>query len=842
MIRQNFNHDWKFTRGSLSMMAALTGGETYDVVQLPHDAMVHEERTPDTKNGAQTGFWPGGNYTYKKEMDVPKEWEDLEILLEFEGVYETAMVYVNDNLVATQLYGYSNFYAPLNKYLNYGEKNEIVVMANNSAERNSRWYSGSGIYRNVNLLVGERIHIQPDGVKIATPEVSSSLSLVEITVTLKNITRKKEMVRVETTILEHGSVVGADNTNVTMLMEAEEQVRQRIAIESPKLWDCDNPNLYECQVKIFAGDNVLDSWTDSFGVRSLTLDATNGLCINGKQVKLRGAYIHHDNGVIGATTLQKAEDKRCREMKEAGFNSIRSAHHPISREMLSACDRYGMLVMDELSDMWTRHKNPNDYALHFREHMDDEIRVMVNKDYNHPSVVIYSVGNEIPDLGNAAGAQMNRHICNMFHELDASRYTTNAINGMLVLGDKMGLILRDLQEKQAQQEKQGQQEQKEQNEGMEPKEGKAQKEEGASALNSMMALIAGPVADAMACHPIMTETIEEASQAMDIIGLNYLTGRHVLEHELHPNQTVVGTETFPADIVRLWDIVKNHNHVIGDFTWTGYDYLGEAGLGMFYYDGNQNFNAVYPDRMAYIGDINLIGYRRPISYLREIVFGLRKRPCIAVERVDKYGMPYSRTAWMSKDNVASWTWPGYEGKNANVDVYSNADEVELFLNGTSFGRKPAGEAHGFTASYEITYEAGELKAVSYVNGEETGIDVLRTAKAQVQLTLDCREKELVADGADLAFITVKLEDDNHIENLWEQRTITVNVEGAGTLQGFGNADPRALQSYDDTSWPTFDGEVMSVVRSAREPGEIKVTFQAQGCAEQVITIPVVAQG
>lgn len=829
MIRQNFNYDWKYTKESPSMMSAMTGEPNYDVVQLPHDAMVHEERTPDTKNGGQTGFWPGGNYTYKKEIDVPREWENLEILLEFEGVYETAMVYVNDNLVKTQLYGYTNFYAPLNRYLNYGEKNEISVIANNSAEKNSRWYSGSGIYRNVNLLVGERIHIQPDGVKISTPEISPSLSLVEIGVTLKNITRKKEQVRIETTILDQGNIVGVSNTNVTMLMEAEEKVRQRIAIETPKLWDCDNPNLYECQVKIFAGDKILDSWTEQFGVQSLTLDAVNGLCINGKQVKLRGACIHHDNGVIGAATFQKAEDKRCRELKEAGFNSIRSAHHPISKEMLSACDRYGMLVMDELSDMWTNHKNPNDYALHFKEHVDDEIQAMVNKDYNHASVIIYSVGNEISDLSNASGAQMNRHICNLFHQLDASRYTTNAINGMMVLGDKMGMIIQDIM---SQMQTHGQNEQNEE---------KSQNNEGANALNSMMALIAGPVADAIACHAIMTEAIEEASQSMDIIGLNYLTGRHVLEHELHPNQTVLGTETFPADIVRLWNIVKNHNHMIGDFTWTGYDYLGEAGLGIFYYDGNQNFNATYPDRMAYIGDINLIGYRRPISYLREIVFGLRKKPYIAVERVDKYGMPHSHTAWMFKDNVASWTWPGYEGKNANVDVYSIADEVELFLNGKSCGRKPAGEAHGFIASYEINYEDGELKAVSYINGEETGIDVLRTAKAKVQLELDCIEKELVADGEDLAFITVKLMDNSHIENLWEQRIITVKVEGAGTLQGFGNADPRAVPGYDDTTWPTFDGEVMAVVRSAKEPGEIKVTFSAPGCEEQVLCIPVIAQ-
>ena len=363
-------------------------------------------------------------------------------------------------------------------------------------------------------------------------------------------------------------------------------------------------------------------------------------------------------------------------------------------------------------------------------------------------------------------------------------------------------------------------------------------EEGASALNGMMALMVGDLADAFACHPLMTESIEESCQAMDITGLNYLTGRHVLEKELHPNKTVIGTETFPADIVRLWDIVKNHEHVLGDFTWTGYDYLGEAGCGIFYYDGTQNFAGVYPDRTAYIGDIDIIGYRRPISYLREIVFGLRKEPYIAVERVDKYGLKHSITAWMLKDNIASWTWPGYEGKPANVDVYSEAQEVELFLNGKSLGRKPAGEGHGFTASYEMTYEPGELLAVSYRDGVETGRHVLQTAADEVQMQVACEGTTLKADGADLAFVTVKLTDSNGVENLNAKKEITVSVEGAGTLQGFGSADPRAIGSYDDATWKTYDGYVMAVVRAGIEAGEIKVRFEAEGCETKEVVIDV----
>ncbi len=824
MIREKLNRDWQFARGSASLMSAFMGGLQSETVNLPHDAMVHEERTPDTANSAQTGFWPGGLYTYTRKLDVPQEWQDKTVVLEFEGVYATAMVYVNGNLAQSNLYGYSNFYVVLDKYLEYGVENEIKVVADNSAEKNSRWYSGSGIYRNVNLLVGSRIHVPADGVRITTPDVSEESAAVEIGTTLKNLTRKKEKITVETTLLYEGTVVGIDKIGVTMFTEAEETVYQRIALSRPQLWSPDTPRLYDCVVKVYAGEELLDEVREHFGIRRLELDAEHGLCINGCQVKLRGTCIHHDNGIIGATTLEKAEERRCRQLKEAGFNSIRSAHHPMSKAMLDACDKIGMVVMDELSDMWTNHKNANDFALHFLDCVDREVERMVSKDYNHPSVVLYSAGNEIPDLGTARGAQLNRAICNRFRALDPYRYTTNAINGMLALGPRMGTVIQDIMSAaRASAPAAG-------------SEGQQGKEEGASALNGMMALMVGPVADAFACHPLMTECIEEASQGMDITGLNYLTGRHILEKELHPHKPVVGTETFPADIVRLWDIVKNNDHVLGDYTWTGYDYLGEAGCGIFYYDGTQNFNGVYPDRTAYIGDLDIIGYRRPISYLREIVFGLRREPYIAVERVDRYGMPHSQTAWMLKDNIASWTWPGYEGKPANVDIYSEAEEVELFLNGTSLGRKAAGEANGFTASYEIVYEPGELEAVSYTGGTKTGHSLLRTADADVELQVICEGETLQADGEDLAFVMVRLVDRNGVENLNAVKEITVSVEGAGTLQGFGSADPRAVGSYDHTTWKTYDGYAMAVIRAGVEAGEIRVRLEADGCKTQEIVI------
>lgn len=410
-----------------------------------------------------------------------------------------------------------------------------------------------------------------------------------------------------------------------------------------------------------------------FGIRTLTLDPVNGFQINGETVNLRGTCIHHDNGVIGAETFPEAEWYRCKRLKEAGFNAIRSSHHPMSRAMLDACDHLGMLVMDELTDMWNRGKNTYDFSDIFKEEAPKWIHHMVDKDYNHPSVVIYSVGNEIQEAGTKQGSWINRSLCNRFHELDATRFTTNALNGLNCAGKRLKIIMKEVIEKF----------------GMDTQGNGSGG--GSNALNSFMSLMSGEKGEFFAKHPLVTEALEECAQSCDITGLNYLSGRYELEHELHPGKTVLGTETYPADIENLWEKVTKYPHVIGDFTWTGYDYIGEAGVGIFHYDGKENFTSIYPERLGYIGDIDLIGNRRPISYFREIVYGLTNQPYIAVERMEHRGQTASKTAWMFKDNISSWTWKGHEGEKASVDVYSSGDEVELFLNGKSLGRKPAGK-------------------------------------------------------------------------------------------------------------------------------------------------------
>ena len=832
MIGQNFNHQWMCMDGSASFLEKLQMAQSEAaLITLPHDAMIHEARDPNTPNGAQTGFYPGGNYEYIKRFEAPMDWRDKTVSLGFEGVYQTAMVYLNDSLVATNYYGYSNFYVSLDRYLEYGQVNTLKVIADNSADKNSRWYSGSGIYRNVKLLVGSRVHVPADGMRIHTNDISRESAIVEVETAIRNISKAKETITVCLELRQDGQTVCTEKTAVTVFGNTDDKIYQRFCIQQPKLWDCDDPALYECYLALYAGEELLDETVETFGIRRLELDAIHGLRINGKQVKLRGSCIHHDNGIIGAATFERAEERKCRLLKQAGFNSIRSAHHPASKAFLEACDRVGMLVMDELYDMWTNHKNIHDHALYFADTWQQDVEKMVAKDYNHPCVILYSIGNENFELGTDRGKELNRILANKLRELDRTRYVTNGIHGLTAVPTQMEQIVQDIQ-------KQMQSHNTDQLHATDKEE--LESGDGSSALNNFTDLLTGQIGKAFACHPITTAGMETLIQPMDVIGYNYFAGRHAFEIQCHPHKTVLGTESYPSELVNIWRDAKRYDHILGDFTWTGYDYLGEAGAGIFYYDGRANFSSYYPDRLAYVGDINLVGYRRPISYLRQMAFGLRKAPYIAVERVDRYGMPHSQNPWMLKDNIASWTWPGYEGKPAVVDVYADAEEVELFCNGRSLGRKPAGEDHNYTATFEISYEPGVLVAVSYEQGAETGRFALQTAGEGVLLHAEADRTVLKADGADMAFITVKLVDRAGTENLFAKKRVTVTVSGAGQLQGFGNADPQSEGSYDDLTWETFDGYLLAAVRAGTEPGLIQVTFTADGCSEQTLQLQVIA--
>jgi beta-galactosidase len=808
MFRLSFNDGWEF-RPRVSPFAELGGvSAPYRPVTLPHDAMIGQQRVaPDgaVPDGGANAYFPGGTWEYRKTFFVPEEHRGRRILVEFEGVYRDAMVYVNGDYAGQRPYGYSLFRVDAGRFLRFGADNEIRVDAR--AHRDSRWYAGAGIYRDTWLLTGALVRIGPGGVRVTTPDTDTERAVVEIATTVENDSIAIRTPRLVTEIRDAaGNVVAADACPVSVLPGEPATARQRLYVRAPRLWSPDSPALYTARVTLTDEDGEADAETVTFGIRSLRLDPDHGLRINGETVKLRGACIHHDNGVLGAATFTRAEERRVQLLKDAGFNAIRMSHHPASTAMLDACDRLGMLVMDEAFDMWTSAKSDFDYHLNFPQWWERDIEAMVAKDVNHPSVILYSIGNEIPETGSPAGAAWGRRLAEKVRALDGTRYVTNAVNGMLA-------VLDDLAATRSKPSEDG--------------------------INTLMA-DPGDMMNAVSSSDLVTKRTAESFSVLDIAGLNYAEARYALDRDRFPNRIIVGSETFPTRIDGNWRLVKQYPNVIGDFTWTGWDYLGEAGIGRPQYttgEGTQpSFAAPYPWLLAGCGDIDITGHRRPASYYRQIVFGLRDQPYLAVRRPEHHGQTWTGTPWAWSDSVASWTWPGSEGAPVTVEVYSAADEVELLVNGRSLGRKPAGDSHRFRAEFEAVYQPGELLAIAYSNGTETGRHLLRSAAGPLQLRAEADRQVIAADGADLAYVGLTLTDP--AGTCWTQadRPVRVEVTGQGTLLGYGSAAPATEERFGATERRTYDGRVLAVLR-ATGPGKIRLTATAPECepAEVVIT-------
>lgn len=815
MKKTSFHAGWTVTEGVQDPFSAIfsPAGANARPITLPHDAMIEEERQRDAVSGNQYGYYPAKSYTYLKTFHVPESWRGQKTLLEFEGVMRKAIVFLNNEFLTNHENGYTGFFADLTPYLRYEQENTVKVLALGD-EKSSRWYPGSGIYRDVWLWQADSLFFVPGKQRLHTVFVEDGYAAVQIEGQITNASSTARKLRVEVQLIAPDGSPCAQADHFLAVQSGETGTwHTTLTVDVPKLWSPDSPSLYECRLKLWDGDTLSDKTADRFGIRTLQLDARQGLRINGKPVKLRGACIHHDNGIIGATTLYDAEFFRLKKLKEAGFNAIRSAHNPASKAMLRACDKLGILVMDEFTDMWHEPKNVNDWSSAFEKCWRADLEKIVDKDFNHPSVILYSLGNEIPEIGRISGAEQCRLLAETVRKLDPTRYTTFGMNGFLAVADDSHLFA-DMCKPPEQMES----------------------TDGSEDLNNMMGGSQQQMLDLFSVGQPLTDRLEAAASSVDVVGYNYLTARHVLEHQLHPDRIVIGSETYPPEIPRLWAIVKENAHVLGDFTWTGFDYLGEAGIGICHYPPLAGAQGSYPDRLAYCGDIDLNGTRRPVSYLREIAYGLRKAPFIAVERVNRYGQPHDENNWRYADCLDSWTFPRYEGKPAKVRVLAGCSEVELFLNGRSLGRKAVGEQEAFTAFFELCYQPGELMAVGYQDGQEIGRYALQTADAITMLQATADREMLTADGQSLAFITVDTLDAAGIWNRWEEKEITVSVEGAGMLLGFGSAAPSAEGSYQDATWSTWDGRVMAVIRSTEQTGEINVRFSAHGCADAVLTL------
>lgn len=786
MKKIDFNQAWTFCR---------VGEETVKrEVMIPHDAMISEKRTEDSAGGINTGWFEGYDYIYEKEFEIPDEYEKQEISFEFEGVYHNAEVYLNGEKAAYRPYGYTNFYIDADPYLKYGEKNQIRVIAHNADQPNSRWYSGAGIYRPVWMYVRPKQHILRNEIRVRTLSVDPAVIEAEVN------TNAPGKVKLE--------VVADAGSDVIIAAEihTDGKLTKQFEIPDAKLWSVNTPNLYQLRVTFVAeqenGQNKCmetDQEEVIFGIRTLKWDKETGITINGERVILRGACIHHDNGVLGACCYPDAEARKIRILKENGYNAIRSAHNPCSKALLEACDRQGMLVMDEFVDVWYIHKTEYDYVNYFKEWWKQDLKDMVEKDFNHPSVILYSIGNEVSETAQKKGIHLTKTMTEYLHRLDDSRPVSCGINIFFNFLSSIGFGV--YSDKKAKKEA----EQAEKTKGK-----KKKKAVGSQFFNDLAGLMGSGFMKTGATFYGCDVKTRGTFANMDIAGYNYGIKRYQHDLKKYPERLILGSETFCDDAYTFWEMAKKNPRIVGDFVWAGMDYLGEVGVGSWEYrDYAPEFNHGPGWVTAGSGRIDLTGKPLAEAGYTKTAFELTNRPVIAVRPVNHTGEKHSPSAWKMTNAIESWSWEGCEGKVAEVEVYARAARVDLFLNGKKVGSNTL--KNSCDTRFKVEYQPGMLETVVYnQKGKEISRNTLYTAGKETELRAIAEEQSVQKDH--LAFIRLQYTDKNGTVKPLKRGILKVSVKG-GKLLGLGNACPYNEIGYCTNETDTYWGEALAVVQA-----------------------------
>ena len=772
-------------------------------VTLPHDAMLAEPRTALSAGGTNTGWYEGYDYEYRRTLTVPENTLADTHILEFEGVYHNAEVWLNGQKAAFRPYGYTNFYVDCAPYLHAGE-NELRVIAHNADQPNSRWYSGAGIYRPVQLWTAGGAHIALNGVKIRT--LSLDPAVVEV--------------RVKTTA--PGTVRLTVDDLPAVQQESDGEAVFTLTLDNARLWTPETPNLYTCRVS-FADDEV----TETFGVRKVEW-GTDGFLFNGKRHIIQGACIHHDNGLLGAVCDPDAVARKVRLLKENGYNAIRSAHNPCSKALLAECDRQGMLVMDEYIDHWYIHKTEHDYVDYFNEWWHQDLTDMVEKDYNHPCVVLYSTGNEVSETAQKRGIALTKEMTDFLHGLDDSRPVTCGVNIFFNFLSSIGFGV--YSDEKAKKEAERAEKAKQRGEKAAKK-----KAVGSQFFNNLAGLLGDEFMKRGATLHGCDVKTRDAFANMDIAGYNYGIYRYKHDLKKYPQRLILGSETFCNDAYKFRELAKQEPRLVGDFVWAGMDYLGEVMVGSWEYaDYAETFDGGPGWVSAGSGRIDLTG--KPLGEASIPAWALEadNGPYIAVCPVNHTGDRHSPSAWKMTNAMPSWSWTGCEGRKANVEVYARAARVDLVLNGHTVGSKTL--KNDCLAKFSIPYESGTLEAVSYDAADhEIGRCKLQSAGGTTRLTLDA-EEPTVKPGH-LCYIRLRYTDENGITKPLARGSIQVQVRG-GTLVGLGSACPFNKHSYLDSETDTYYGEALAIVRMG--DGDAMTIAASDGEYSAELTVP--AQG
>jgi beta-galactosidase len=770
--KQLFDYNWKFNQGDEASAKSIDFNDSgWRSLDLPYDWSIEGKINPKNPTGGAGGYFPAGIGWYRKTFIAPSEWKGKKVAVYFEGVYMNSEVFINGKSLGVRPYGYSSFSYNLSPFLDFNKQNVMAVRVDNSQQMNSRWYTGSGIYRHVWMMVSNPVHTADWGIAITTPNVAAKEASVQIKTLIKNETAFLQRIVLSTRLYAVNSKNAGNNSiKVELLPHHEEQITQTIKVSNPLLWSLETPNLYQAQIQVLKGNNIIDQTKTGFGIRSLNFSAEKGFQLNGKTVKISGGCIHHDNGCLGAAAFDRAEERKVEQLKAAGFNAVRTSHNPPSEAFLNACDRLGLLVIDEAFDCWRGGKNKYDYSVYFDQWWKRDLETMVLRDRNHPSIFMWSIGNEVSERKTPEAVKTAIMLAGAVKNIDTTRPVTSAI---VTWGNEW-------------------------------------------------------------------ESFDPLMAAHDVAGYNYQLNSAPADHKRVPSRIIVQTESYPRDAFANWKLVQNNSYVIGDFVWSAIDYLGESGIGRSYYSGEvpgENWeNDFFPWHGAYCGDIDLMGWRKPISHYRSLLYNNKEKLYMAVREPNPEPLEIKETRWSVWPTWESWTWPGYEGKNIEVEVYSKYSKVRLYLNNKLIGEKPTTEEQEYKATFSVPYMPGLLKAVGVENDKETESSVLQTSGNAAKIKLTADRKEILANGQDLSYITIEITDNDGTIQPNAANRLHFKIDGPGIIAGIDNADINDYDQYVGNSRKAWHGRAMVVIRSTHSAGDIKFTVTSPYLPEATLDI------
>jgi beta-galactosidase len=758
-----FDAGWRFYRGDI------TGAEMgnfddsgWRILDLPHDWSIEDlpgtnsPFNPDAISQVSGGFTTGGTGWYRKSFKVPGEISSKQIVIQFDGVYMNPEVWINGESLGSHPCGYTSFWFDLTDKVNFGKTNVLAVKVRNEGI-NSRWYSGSGIYRHVWLKVLDPVHVAQWGTSISTPEVNEDSSIVHIRTKVNNQSARELKVKVITRLLNSKGVeINSIGSEQMIGKEGLFEFVQDLHVMRPDIWSTITPSLYTAISEVYSDNKLVDRAQTKFGIRTIHFDVVNGFQLNGVPMKLKGGCFHHDNGPLGSKSYDRAEERRIELLKSSGFNAIRCSHNPPSPALLDACDRLGIMVIDEAFDMWNKQKNPGDYHLYFNEWWQRDIESMVLRDRNHPSVIMWSIGNEIPDRQKPEVVAIAKMLGDYIRLMDPARPVTSAVNDLKPDKDPYFATL-------------------------------------------------------------------------DVGGYNYASGGDHNQKSLYnsdhmrvPERIMAGTESYPLEAFGAWMDVIDNPYVIGDFVWTAFDYIGEASIGWRGYPQEKNF---FPWNLAYCGDLDICGWKRPQSYYRDALWKDNQLSIFIKAPQPSFEPNPKRESWSKWhwfDVVENWNWKGFENRPMEVNVYSSCEEAELFLNDKSLGKKKTNRSTEFKAVWDVPYQPGVLKATGYHGGKPINTAILQTAGDPVRIRLTADRNEITADGQDLSYITVELLDDKGIRNPAAENLVKFDIEGDGKIAGVGNANPISTESCQANERKAWQGRCLVIIKSGYEGSKIVV--------------------